>query len=88
MLIFYKGRVWLGHQVIEENSGMLYVARQRRPVGLPRGLIAWRWLVNGLAVLAVLAVLDGLAGQAGLAGLLEHIGQRWAPCAGAVCCQG
>ena len=82
VLIFYKGRVWLGHQVIEENSDMLYVARQRRPVGLPRGLIAWRWLVNGLAVL------DGLAGQAGLAGLLEHIGQRWVPCAGAVCCQG
>ena len=46
--------------------------------------VVWRWLVTGLAVLAVL---DWLAGQAGLARLVEHIGQRWAPCAGAVCCQ-
>ena len=38
--------------------------------------------------LAVRAVLDGLAGQAALARLMDHIGQRSAPCAGAVCCQG
>ena len=53
---------------------MLYAAKQ--PVGLPRGLIVRRWLVNRLAVR------DGLAGQAGLGVLVEHIGQRWAPCAG------
>jgi hypothetical protein len=37
VLTFYKGRVWLGHQVIEENSDMLKVADSEGPLACLAG---------------------------------------------------